>query len=78
MRVEFESECDLFCTDNDKTAKAQVLNFRLHDGLTCYLAESKIIMKYNKQHDVYIGNLFGREFTTKGPKYYEVKSGRNR
>lgn len=78
MRVEYDKECELFCIDNDKTAKAQVLNFRLHDGLTCYLAESKLVMKYNKRHDLYIGSLMGMEFHTKGPKYYEVRQGRNR
>jgi hypothetical protein len=63
----------LFCVDNDKTATAEVMNFRPQDSLTVVLAESKMVMKYNKAHDVYIGSLFGREFTSKGPKYYEHK-----
>jgi hypothetical protein len=72
MRTEHEDTCTLHCTDNDKTAEATVMNFRQGDGLTVVLAESKIVMKYNKQHDIYIGSLMGLEFTTKGPKYYEV------
>jgi len=78
MRIEFENECDLYCIDNEKTVKAQVLNFRLEDGLTCYLADSKLVMKYNKRHDLYIGSLMGMEFHTKGPKYWEVYQGRHR
>lgn len=78
MRVEFDKECELFCIDNDKTVTAEVLHFRLHDGLTCFLADSKLIMKYNKHHNEYIGTLMGREFTTKGPNYWEVKTGRQR
>ena len=77
-RVEYNDKCELFCVDNDKTVTAEILNFRLHDGLTCYLAESKITLKYNKQHDVYIGNLMGREFTSQGPEYWEVNTGRQR
>lgn len=72
-RIEYDAECDLHCTDNDKTASAKVMSFKLKDILTVVIAESKLVMKYNKLHDVYIGSLFGREFTTKGPKYYEHK-----
>ena len=76
MRVEHEDTCELHCTDNDKTATAEVMHFRQGDGLTVSLVGNKIVMKYNKRHDVYIGNAMGLEFTTKGPKYYEVKNGR--
>jgi len=78
MRVEYESKCDLYCIDNEKTVKAEVLNFRQGDGLTAYIAESKLHMKYNKRHDLYIGTLMGMEFQTKGPEYWEVYQGRNR
>jgi hypothetical protein len=71
-RVEHDDKCKLYCTDNEKTVTAEVMHFRPQDGLTVVLAESKIVMKYNKQHDIYIGGLMGMEFTTKGPKYYEV------
>lgn len=73
MRVEHDTQCEIHCTDNDKTVTVEVMNFRPQDGLTVILAESKLIMKYNKAHDVYIGSLMGREFTTRGPKYYEHK-----
>jgi len=76
MRVEYEKNCELYCTDNDKTTSVEVVNFRPQDGLTVILAESKLVMKYKKPADIYVGNLMGREFTTQGPKYYEVKQGR--
>jgi hypothetical protein len=78
MRVEYDETCELHCTDNDKTATATVVNFRQGDGLTVFIADSKLVMKYNKAHDIYIGSLMGMEFTTKGPKYYEFKQGRQR
>ena len=76
MRVEHENTCELHCTDNDKTVTAEVLNFRQGDGLTVVVVGNRIVMKYNKQHDIYIGSMSGLEFTTKGPKYYEIKQGR--
>ena len=78
MKVQYDSNCELYCTDTGKTATAEVLNFRKEDGLTAFIAQSKVIMKYNKKHDVYIGTLMGMEFTTKGPKFWEIREGRQR
>ena len=76
MRVQYDNTCDVLCTDNDKTATAEVENFRPQDGLTVVVATNRIIMKYKKTADVYVGSLMGMEFTSKGPKYYEIKNGR--
>lgn len=76
MKIEYEKDCELYCTDNDKTTSVEVVNFRPLDGLTVILAETKLIMKYKKSADIYVGNLMGREFTSQGPKYYEIKQGR--
>lgn len=78
MRVEYEDKCELYCVDNEKTVSAEVVNFRPEDGLTVVLAESKLVMKYKKNTDIYVGTLMGMEFVSKGPKYYEMKQGRNR
>lgn len=78
MKIHHDETCELKCTDNGKTAPATVINFRLNDGLTVFVADSKIVMKYNKRHDIYVGSLMGMEFTTKGPNYYEVRQGRQR
>ena len=45
----------------------EVDNFRVEDSLTTYIATNKIHMKWNGS--VYVGNAFGMEFTTKGPRY---------
>ena len=74
--IHYDNTCDLYCTDNDKTASAEVVNFRPEDGLTVVLAESKLVMKYKKNTDIYVGTLMGMEFTSKGPKFYETKQGR--
>lgn len=74
--IHHDETCSVHCTDNDKTVEAEVMNFRPQDGLTVILATNKIVMKYKKQHDIYVGSLMGMEFTSKGPKYYETKQGR--
>ena len=74
--IHYDNTCDLYCTDNEKTVSAEVVNFRPEDGLTVVLDESKLVMKYQKNTDIYVANLMGMEFTSKGPKFYETKQGR--
>lgn len=76
--IRHEDTCTVICTDTENSATADVLNFRVEDGVTVAIAGNKIVMKYNKAHDIYIGNALGMEFTTTGPKYYEVTQGRGR
>lgn len=76
--IKYEETCDVTCTDNGKTVTAEVMNFRQADGLTVVIATNKIIMKYNKKHDEYVGSMHGMEFTSKGPKFYDIKQGRQR
>lgn len=72
--IKYENTCEVHCTDNDKTVTADVMNFREKDGLTVVIATNKIVMKYNGK--VYVGNLMGMEFTSLGPKFYDIKQGR--
>lgn len=72
--IKYENTCEVHCTDNDKTVIADVMNFREKDGLTVVIATNKIVMKYNGK--VYVGNLMGMEFTSLGPKFYDIKQGR--
>jgi hypothetical protein len=74
--IHHDNTCNVHCTDNDKTVEAEVMHFRPQDGLTVILATNKIVMKYKSKADIYVGNLMGMEFTSKGPKYYETKQGR--
>lgn len=76
--IRYEDTCLLTCTNNDNIATANVMSFKHQDSLTVAVAGNKIVLKYNKPNDVYIGNALGLEFTTPGPKYYEVKQGRQR
>ena len=51
-------------TDTDVTA--EVADFREGESLNAYVANEKIPMRWNGQ--VYVGNMFGMELTTDGPK----------
>ena len=70
----YDNKCMVTCTDNDKEGEAEVDNFKEKDSLTIFLATNKIHMKYNG--NVYVGNQFGYEFTTKGPEIFNVREGR--
>ena len=76
--IQHDKTCSVTCTDNGKTVDAEVMHFRHMDGLTVVIATNKIVMKYKKNSDIYVGNLMGMEFTSKGPNYYDVKQGRQR
>lgn len=76
--IKYEDTCEVTCTDNGKTVPAEVMNFRAEDGLTIALATNKIVMKYNKRHNQYQGSMHGMEFTSPGPKYYDIRQGRQR
>ena len=67
--IYYEGECDVHCTDTDKTVNGHITSFKPELYLIVTL-ESKVIMnlQYNKQHDVYIGSMAGLEFQSNGPK----------
>ena len=66
-----DNEADITCTDNGNVVTAEIDDFRLEDSLNAFIATNKIHMKWNGS--VYVGNAFGMEFTTKGPKYLGKK-----
>jgi hypothetical protein len=63
----YDNEADITCTDNGNVVTAEIDDFRLEDSLNAFIATNKIHMKWNGS--VYVGNAFGMEFTTKGPRY---------
>lgn len=71
--IQNEDKCEIHCTDNDRNFTVEVGDFNPEKYLTVYLAGNKIVMNYNKRHSIYVGTLVGKEFTTKGPKFYEFK-----
>lgn len=76
--LKYDQTCEVTCIDNGKTVTADVEHFRPQDGLTVVVATNRIIMKYKKNSNIYVGNLMGMEFTSNGPKHYEIKQGRQR
>jgi len=76
--INYESTCEITSTDSGKTVTAEVAYFKLEDKLNVVVATNNIVLKYNPKHKLYIGNALGMEFTTKGPKHYEIRQGRIR
>ena len=67
----YNDEAEITCTDNGNVVTAEIDDFRLEDSLNAFVVTNKIHMKWNGS--VYVGNAFGMEFTTKGPKYLGKK-----
>jgi len=74
MKTVFEKTAKISNTRNGQTVEAEVDNIRVHNSLDAYIAQNKIHMKWNGR--VYVGNAFGMEFTTHGPKERYMKEGR--
>lgn len=69
-----EDECVVTCTDNGKAVTAVVMEYK-PEKLTVVLNKSvKLIMPHNGKE--YVGNMFGMEFTTPGPKITKVWDGK--
>jgi len=73
INEQYESICQVDCTDNGKTMEADVSFFKPKD-LCKILFEGKIevYLRYNSKHQVYVGSKAGMEFITKGPNLMGV------
>lgn len=68
--------CDIFCENNNKTVKAEVLEFKEKKWLSVSLNRSlKLNLTWNNQ--VYEGHHSGMSFTSTGPTITQTKDGRN-
>lgn len=76
--IRAEQTCKIKNVDTDVEVDADILNFKLEEGIVAAVAGNKISMTYNKNTGDYVGRALGMEFVSKGPKYYEVKQGRQR
>ncbi len=74
MTTGHDNVCTVTCTDNDKVAEAEVDRFEEKKFLDIFLAQNKIHMEYNGR--VYVGNKMGFEFTTPGPRVFQINRGR--
>lgn len=70
----FEQTVTLTNTNTGNLAEAEIDNFREGKGFDAYLAANKIPMRWNGA--AYIGNAFGMEFTSNGPKQIQKLKGR--
>lgn len=76
--VRYEDTCNLTCTDNGRTAPAEILDFRPGKMLTCSVnRQVKLTLSYNEKHKNYVGSMSGMEFTTNGPAETVTYNGRN-
>ena len=69
--IKFEESCFVTCTDSGVGNQAQVHKFKNEDYLEIVIQGVVVPMPYNKK-GLYIGNKFGMEFTTRGPKSYTL------
>jgi len=56
-------EIDVSCTDNGKTVKGYILNYRAGSQLEVSINTVKI--RFNYQNGVYVGSMSGLEFVVK-------------
>ncbi len=61
--------CKIHCTDNNKTMEVDILDFKPNQFLSVSVNKSvRVNLKYMDKQDLYVGQMAGLEFTTKGPK----------
>ena len=72
----YAKTAELTNTNTGKTVEAEVADLREHVSLNAFLAGEKIPMRWNGK--VYVGNLFGMEITTSGPKLVRTVNTRGR
>ena len=69
--TEYESKCDVSCTDSGVLQKAEVHKFKPNDYLEIVIQGVVVALHYNG-HNLYVGSKFGMEFTSYGPKKYTI------
>lgn len=70
----FDSKAILNNTNTGKDAEAEIDRFVPNKSFIAYLANQKIMFKWNGR--TYVGNAFGMEFTSAGPKEIQKLKGR--
>ena len=75
--IRYEDTAKVLCVDNGQTVSADVLEFKPQVLLSISLQKSiKLVLKYNTKVDEYQGELYGRTFTSKGPKGRHITGSR--
>ncbi len=68
MNESYAKECMVECTDNGKTLEVDIGDFRPESYMTVFMNTVKVNLQYDNKHKIYVGNMAGLEFITKGPK----------
>jgi len=74
MTIVYDKKVSITCTHNDKVVEAEIDNFKKDESFDAFIATNKIRFRFNGK--VYVGNALGMEFTTLGPKEFNLKQGR--
>lgn len=70
----FDNKAILKNTNTGAEAEAEADSVKENISFNAYLAHQKIVMKWNGK--TYVGNAFGMEFTSPGPKMINKLKGR--
>lgn len=75
--IKYDDTAKVTCVDNGQVVDADILEFKPQILLSISLQKSiKLVLKYNPKFDEYQGELYGRTFTSKGPKGRHYTTGR--
>jgi len=67
--IRYEDTAKITCVDNGETVEAEILEFRPEISLSVSLDRKiKLTLKYDARSNEYQTDLYGRTFTSKGPK----------
>lgn len=70
-KLEYETQCQVICTDTGISHLSEVHKHKPDSYLEIVVHGVTVPMPYNGK-GLYIGNKFGMEFTSKGPKCYTI------
>ena len=67
--IRYEDTAKITCVDNGETVTAEILEFKPEVLMSVSLERKiKLTLKYNVKNLEYQADLYGRTFTSKGPK----------
>lgn len=75
--IKYAETCQVTCVDNGEVVTADILDFKPQVLLSISLNKAiKMILKYHAKADAYQGDMYGRTFTSNGPKGNHYTVGR--
>jgi hypothetical protein len=79
IKTTYDDKVVLHNTDKGQDVEAEVLEFKPNHFLSVSIQRQiKVKLQYIAAKDVYVGNMAGFEFTTRGPKERTTYEGRGR